>query len=77
MRDKLRIRGIGGTLVAFAVLSAGCSAATTPSPTASASGAASISPASVAPSSAPSNALDGTTVTIWTMEDAAKFEALI
>ena len=77
MRDKLRIRGIGGTLVAFAVLSAGCSAATTPSPTASASGAASISPASVAPSSAPSAALDGTTVTIWTMEDAAKFEALI
>ncbi len=71
MRTKLRIRGLGGTLVAFALVSAACSSAAPSSPP-----AVSEAP-SVAPSVAPTDALSGTTVTVWTMEDAAKFEALV
>ena len=78
MRNStLRFRGIGGTLVAFAVLSAACTGAGTPTTAPSAPGASASAAASAAPSSEPTASLSGTTVTVWTMEDATKFEALI
>lgn len=77
MHSTLRIRGIGGTLVAFALLATACTTAATPSASAPAPAATSSAQPSDAPSTDPGAALAGTTVTVWTMEDATKFETLI
>ena len=77
MHSTLRIRGIGGTLVAFALLATACTSAATPSASTPAPAATSSAQPSDAPSTDPGAALAGTTVTVWTMEDATKFETLI
>lgn len=78
MRDsKLRVRSIGGTLLAFVFLLAACNTGGTPTTAPSAPAASASGTSSEAPSSEPSPSLSGTTVTAWTMEDATKFEALI
>ena len=76
MRTQPGIRGLGATLIASALVFAACGpSASSKAPSAPA--ATTGSEASNAPSSAPSASLSGTTVTVWTMEDATKFEALV
>lgn len=79
MRLHHGIRGLGTTLIASALVFAACGASSTPSASSasSAPSATAGSEASDTPSRAPSASLSGTTVTVWTMEDAAKFEALV
>ncbi len=73
---------MAGALVAIAPVAAACSGSAASAPSAATSQAASQAapaPASAAPSaSAPAPvSLAGTTLTVWTMEDQAKFEALV
>jgi multiple sugar transport system substrate-binding protein len=68
-------------LAALAVVTAACSSGSSPtsSPAATAppvAASASTAPSAAAPSAA-APSLQGTTLTVWTMEDAAKFTALI
>ncbi len=73
----------GGALVAFAFAAAACGSSATPSPASSTP--APSSPPVASPTAQPSSpasaepkpSLAGTTVTVWMMEDATKFEALI
>ncbi len=71
------VRSIGGTALAFVFVLAACNSGGTPTTVPSAPAASPPGTASDAPSTAPSPALSGTSVTVWTMEDATKFEALI
>lgn len=65
-----------GALAALAVVAGACGSGSTPSAsTAPVESTAAGSPTAAPPS--PSASLEGTTVTVWTMEDAAKFEALV
>jgi multiple sugar transport system substrate-binding protein len=85
--DKRTSRSrLAAALVALAAVAAACSAsaAATPPPTSPAaasqapSGAASAAaPTAAAPSASSAASLAGTKLTVWTMEDQAKFEALI
>ena len=77
MSSTPRVTRIGATLVAFALLSVACTSAATPGQSATAPAASATAQASAPTSAAPSAALAGTTVTVWTMEDATKFEALV
>lgn len=78
MLTRTRLSRAAGALSALAVIVAACSSGSTPSAPTSAAPASSA-PASTAPSASglASDSLKGTTLTVWTMEDQAKFEALV
>ena len=66
---------IAVALAALAVIAGACSSGSSPSPSTGPSSG--LPSASAAASTAASPSLAGTTVTVWTMEDQAKFEALV